>query len=685
MIEFDKHHLVILLFSFSFLNGPSQKVEKPLTSVQKADSVILLNEVNVVAYRVSGHLHTIPGSMSVLYGEGLNLSDGTSLATTINTLPGVTMQTGTLVTNRIVIRGMGSRTPYNTNRIRAYLNDIPLTTADGVSTPEEIDLSSLGKMEVIKGPASALYGSGLGGSINLYTPEITDTEGNLDGQYGSFNTLKTSLSGNINSGKTNLWGSLSHLHSDGYRENNSYNRTTILTTTKWKQPGWSVNTTLLMIGVNGGIPSSLGITQFLNDPKAAAPNWKAIGGYKKYLKGLAAITLTRNLSERLTNQLTIFGKLNDDYEKRPFNNLDDQSLSGGFRNKLSLHTTKTDWIVGAEWITEQYKWKLDNDTILLNENSENRKQLNIFAMLYYRPTTKLNISVAGALNQISYHLTDLYLANGDQTGRRIFPLIISPRLGINYAPNDLLAVYGSIGHGFSLPSPEETLLPAGDVNPGIKPEQGFQYEIGTRLNLFGKTVETDATLYLIELNNLLVTKRITEDIFTGINAGRTQHRGFEILLRSRLFESGRFPGKLTATVSYTGSVNRFIDFTDDGINYDGKNLPGIPGQSFHLQLKWNMTKSLELFTHMQYSGDQYLNDSNSLKNPGYFLTDLKVTAQFRLNKRGPFSIYAGINNLANKHYASMLVVNALGFDNSEPRYYYPGLPRNGYAGIQYSF
>ncbi len=107
-------------------------------------------------------------------------------------------------------------------------------------------------------------------------------------------------------------------------------------------------------------------------------------------------------------------------------------------------------------------------------------------MLYYRPTTKLNISMAGALNQISYRLTDLYLANGDQTGRRIFPLIVSPRFGINYAPDDLLAVYGSIGHGFSLPSPEETLLPAGDVNPGIKPEQGFQYEIGTRLNLFGK-------------------------------------------------------------------------------------------------------------------------------------------------------------------------------------------------------
>ncbi len=113
------------------MNSLSQKVEKTLATVPHADSVILLDAVNVVAYRMSGRLHTLPGSLSVLYGDGLKISDGTSLATAINTIPGVTMQTGTFATNRIVIRGMGSSTPYNTNRIRAYLNDIPLTTADG--------------------------------------------------------------------------------------------------------------------------------------------------------------------------------------------------------------------------------------------------------------------------------------------------------------------------------------------------------------------------------------------------------------------------------------------------------------------------------------------------------------------------------------------------------------------------
>lgn len=676
---------IILIFLLSLIKTHAQIVNPQIADVQHPDSSILLDEVTIEGFPLSSSLQTFPGSLSVLSGKGLNLSDGTNMATTLNTIPGVSMQSGTYATNRIVIRGMGSRTPYNTNRIRSYLNDIPITSSDGVSTPEEIDMQSLGRIEVIKGPASALYGSGLGGSINLFTPVRLHNEGNLSLNYGSFNTLKTNFSGTINTKNANLWGSLSHLQSDGYRENNEYKRTSLLSTAQWKQTKWSIKSTLMLMDVNGEIPSSLGKTQFENDPQTAAANWAAIEGYKKYKKALAGITLTNILSSKLTNQLTVHGKWSDSYEKRPFNNLDDETMSTGIRNKLSYYKQKTDWILGIDWIAEQYKWKIDKDEILLNENRENRNQVSVFGIMNYRPTQKLIISIAGTLNHISYQLTDLYPANGDQSGKRNFPIIISPRMGFNYSVSTKSAFYASVGHGFSMPSPEETLLPAGDVNPDIKPEQGMQYEIGTRLNFFDKAFEIDAALYWIELNNLLVTKRITEDIFTGMNAGKTRHQGFELLLRNRFFDFSSFPGKLNSTFSYTLSRNHFIDFTDNGNTYDGNDLPGIPDQHMQLQLTWNPFKKLEVFTHFQYTGDQYLNDANSLKYEGYFLIDLKVLTQIEIKKTGTFNIYAGINNLANTQYASMLVVNAIGFGNNEPRYYYPGLPRNIYAGIQFKF
>ena len=276
-----------------------------------------------------------------------------------------------------------------------------------------------------------------------------------------------------------------------------------------------------------------------------------------------SISLTNKITDRITSNFTLFGKLNDNYERRPFNNLDDQSLSGGIRGKVSYKARKSEITGGAEWITEQYKWKLDKDNILLNENSEILRHLNVFGIFNYVPVPDLNISLAGALNHVSYRLTDLYPSNGDQSGKREFPLIVSPRLGINYAPGDILAVYGSVGHGFSLPSPEEALLPAGDVNPDIRPEKGMQYELGTRLKMADSKIEIDAALYWIELNDLLVTKRVTEDIFTGINAGKSRHQGFELSFHSRIFEYGSFPGSLITNISYTGSINHFIDFTDE--------------------------------------------------------------------------------------------------------------------------
>ncbi|MBK9388653.1 MAG: TonB-dependent receptor [Bacteroidetes bacterium] len=682
---FNNRGTLIFLFVFVFLQVKSQKPGDSINKGQISDSVMILGDVSVVAYRTSGKIHNLPGSFSLLNKEDLSPSDGTSLSATLNTIPGVTMQSGTYLTNRIVIRGMGSRTPYNTNRIRTYLNEIPLTSSDGVSTPEEIDLLSLEKIEIVKGPSSALYGSGLGGSINMYTPERSVNEGNIDLQYGSFNTLKAGASGTLNSGKARLWGSISHLNSDGYRENNDYRRTAFLSTARWMEKSWSVNATLLFIDVKGGIPSSLGKTLFEESPESAAPAWKAIEGFKEYSKGVASVSFNKKITRTLTGNLAVFGKYNDNYERRPFNNLDDQSLSGGFRGKFIHRTKKTELTAGAEWISEEYQWKFDRDNILLNKNSENLNHLNVFGILYYKPVKELNISLAGAVNHISYRLTDKFPSNGDQSGSRNFPTMISPRLGINYAPGDVFSIYASAGHGFSLPSPEETLLPEGDVNPGIKPEQGWQYETGVRFVHPGSRFTFDASLYRIDLTDLLVTKRVTEDVFTGINAGRTRHQGFELMFRSNVFEYNSFPGKLILGIGYSGSINRFIDFTDDSITYDGNILPGIPRQTVQLKINWTLFKTVEISTHLSYTGDQYITDSNSLEYPGYFLGDLKITTRFNLKQKIPLQVYLGINNVTDTNYASMLIVNAVGFGNSEPRYYYPGLPRHYFGGIRLSF
>ena len=652
---------------------------------QKTDSTIRLNELIVNAYQLNSRHHQLPGSISLLTTEEMERGDGNSFAQALHAMPGIYMHSGTYATSRIVIRGVGSRTPYNTNRIKAYLNDIPITSSDGISTPEDIDLTGIARMEVIKGPASALYGSGLGGNINLYTPQGGGESGNALIQYGSFNTMKAAAGGNMQRNNLQIGGQMSHLRSDGHRENNRLHRTTLLSSGSWRQPSWSLSYTLLLIDMNAQIPSSIGKSLFETSPESAAANWKAVEGYKEYQRAIAGITLSNRLAENWNNRLTLFGNRTNSYERRPFNNLEDGTRGGGIRNRLSYHTERFDALLGVEWISDSYRWELDLEGEQINRNRERRSHLNLFAMSYWRPAPAWNISLGGAMNSIRYRLTDLFPENGDQRGRRHFPAVFSPRLGINYAPSPLLALFASAGHGFSMPSPEETLLPEGEINRDIRPEQGMQYETGVRLNLFKGFTRLEATLYRIDLRNLLVTKRITEDIFTGINAGRTRHSGLELMLQQQLFRLRSFPGSLQLNASYTLSDNQFIDFEEEGISFNGKRLPGIPSEIAQVTLLWQPTKSWMLELQMQQVGKQFIDDANSVVNDAYQLTGIKTTRHLHLRTAGRAALYAGINNLTNNHYAPMLTVNAVAFGNSEPRHYYPGMPRHFYTGIRWSF
>lgn len=669
---------IILIFIFSTVFNSFAQVGY----IEENDSTIYLNEVIVNAFQISTRQHQVPGAVSVLSGEEIQTTDGNNFAYTLHSIPGIYMHSGTYATSRVVIRGVGSRTPYNTNRIKSYFNDIPITSSDGISTPEDIDLMGIGRMEVIKGPASAIYGSGLGGSINLYTPKSSNNSAQALLQYGSFNTLKAAASSNYNRGNLNLWGNISHLNSDGFRENSSHRRTSLISSGEWNQPNYSLEYTILLIDLNAQIPSSIGKTLYETNPEAAAANWKAVEGYKEYQRAIAGVTLNNRFSQNWNNNLNIFGRFADSYERRPFNNLDDGTSGGGIRNRLTYNNTYWDALIGLEWVKDIYRWQMDNKGELINKNRETRDHYNIFGMIYWRPATEWNISLGGAINKVNYKLTDQFSENGDQSGKRSFPAIYSPRIGVNYAPSQLLALYASVGHGFSMPSPEETLLPEGDMNEDLKPEQGVQYELGVRLNLFERATTLEMSVYRINLTNLLVTKRLAEDIFTGINAGKTGHTGFEFMIKQRIFSSPTFPGRLNLNANYTWSHNKFIDFTDDEKVFDNNELPGIPSHLAQAHFQWEPITQLSIDTRLQYVGEQFIDDDNSLINDSYFLVNLRASYRFSITQTGSIEVFAGINNLSDTHYSPMLTVNAGTFINAEPRYYYPGMPRHYYTGIR---
>jgi len=238
----------ILLFITSLTNAQTN-------NTLVSDSV-LMPEVKVSATLINGSLKNVVGSISVITKKDIENHNSLTVAGQLNSLPGIYMHNGTNTTNRIVIRGIGSRTPYSSNRIRAYLNDIPLTNGDGVTTIEDIDVERLGRIEVIKGPSSALYGSGLGGTIKL-TTNTTNESLKLSSTLSSFNTLKLGTTASGKLGDFQFNASYFNTKSDGYRQNNKYNKHSMLLTSNKRFNKTDVSFTLLYTDYNAQIPSSL--------------------------------------------------------------------------------------------------------------------------------------------------------------------------------------------------------------------------------------------------------------------------------------------------------------------------------------------------------------------------------------------------------------------------------------------
>ncbi len=152
--------IALILSGLCFLSAQAQEQDSILKQID-------LKSITVNALGIATNRHDFGGMVGTIDSAALVLTDPTLIAFELNRISGVLMQSGTLTTNRIVIRGVGSRSPFGTNKIRAYYGEIPLTDGRGETTIEDIDMSFLGNVDVQKGPNSSLYGAGLGGVILL--------------------------------------------------------------------------------------------------------------------------------------------------------------------------------------------------------------------------------------------------------------------------------------------------------------------------------------------------------------------------------------------------------------------------------------------------------------------------------------------------------------------------------------
>lgn len=651
-----------------------------------------LSEVNIIAYHTPGKLRSVAGAVSVVPLSAIQAADY-NIASSLSTSPGVFIQEATPGTMKLTLRGIGSRYPYGTKKIKMYFDDIPLYSAEGETYFDELNPEYLSRMEILRGPASGIYGASLGGTVMLYPkrPQYGSKEIYLSGSAGSFGYRKTSLgfSGGISANDLVL--SISRVQTEGYRENSKYERNSFMLNFNHNISP-EISGTLLLSGslVQAQIPSSVDSLAFYTNPRGAAPVWLQTKGNKSPQRLLAGYKLKYSPSMKWDFSGSVFSTYRENEENRPFNFLNESGVSFGGRF-LALYSQITGQIAykftgGSNLFFESYKSSISENPGgkgikggLQQKGSQLIYQSDIFSQM---EIIFSNITVSGGfdLNNSGFSYDDLFSSDTlDQSGEYNFKPVFSPRLSLSWNPFKDVIFYAALNHGFTIPSLSETQTPLGLINRDIKHEKAWSYESGLRFDLFNDATNIDLAFFYMKVSDLIVPKRIEEDFYVGMNAGASLHRGIELAVRQRLWgiQNNLEDAPFSAFLNLSYSLNKFnfLDFTENENDFSGNQLPGMPENYLSGNLEFKTSGGIYSELGILSSGRIPLDDFNSRYTKSWTILNARAGYTFRLTDSWEFDALINVMNITNKHYSSMVVVNAPGTAARPPRYYYPGMPR----------
>lgn len=663
--------------------------------IDDSDTTAVLLEDVMIQTDVFGNSKTeFAGSVSAIAPDQIQRAEGLYLNSVINSIPGVFMQSGALNTNRITIRGVGSRSPFATNKIKAYLDEIPLSTGDGETTIEDIDFATLGGIEVYRGPSSTLYGAGLGGAIHMRTGQpgkFSQVFSEL--AVGSFGLRRLNAGAEVSDGQKAISAFYQDVHSDGYRENNEYDRKSLTLMGKTSVgPKSTISTYLNLSNLNAHIPSSLNKALYDSIPTAAESRWAAAEGFEDNDRVRLGASLITDWNNRTKSTLAVFGSAghSDELRATHLSNIGLGFSNFGFRGTLKqrlLPEKNLSLVAGFELFQEKYNYREYENLIgsngerLLNFEQD-RNYTNLFLISEYRPTPTWIISLGGNVNLSNYISSDqLPSDTTDFSHDFSFGSIFSPKVSITKLVTSEISLYGLVSHGFSLPTFDQTIYPQLDdgndrINENISEESGFNFELGFKGHVFDRRLYFELAAYAMSIDDMLVTQSVDGGEYS-VNAGSADYQGLELLIDHAILRTPKL--RLDQRLSISLMNYTFEDFIHDDNDFSGNTVTGVPDRTIEYQLSGRTGMGLYGNLVVQHVGEIYARDDNTESLDSYSLLNLKLGFARDLDR---FTIdgYVGVNNLLDEKYASMVQPNAFG-----RRYYYPGLPINFYTGLKLAY
>lgn len=275
---------------------------------------------------------------------------------------------------------------------------------------------------------------------------------------------------------------------------------------------------------------------------------------------------------------------------------------------------------------------------------------------------------------------------------------VSPKFGFVYKVTPTAQVYGNVSQAYEAPLNLElnsAFNPDGSPNTtgflDLDAQWAWQYELGWRGTTTDKRATWDLTVYDLEMRKEILTN-VVNNTNTFVNANNTRHTGIEagggLVVTRGLFAKGPEGEADQVSTRFAFTWQRFIftqpvfgAFNTGGpvglIAKEGNKVAGAPVYSLSYELRYDHPTGWWIAPNMEWLIAGFYTDyANTVKNPAYFITNLR--AGYNITKN--LSLYAQGYNLTNKTYAGAVVVN-----DPFNRFANPSQLASGYAGVEWKF
>ena len=682
------------------------------------DTVLIdnpLHEVVVSGNRTAQKRTELPIAIANISGRTIQETKAQRLDFLLNQVSGVNM-----INLGNEQHEMSIRQPMSTNNLFLYLEDgIPIRTSAVFNHNAllEMNMAAAANIEIIKGPASSLYGAeAIGGVVNLITvaPPL-NTAGTFSIQANNQGYRRADLQAGTTVGKLGFVVSGYYANqSNGPIQYSNFHKSAstyrldyhIDDATTWSNSVTYVDYFSDMYG-------SLDSTHF------ATRNYSAqtFFTYRKVYAFRGKSVLTHSWNSSSTTTATFMFR-NNSVIQNPSYQIGSYHSGGLASAPLSVDTAIGNINDNAFksyglYLQHVQKFRFLNSKLILGANAELNPQTFNENFIWVNKAT-----VHGLVNYVSFSNPDSVIANyrtlvtdaggyadyefSPLNGLRIVAALrydafqynfinnltestviggpstvtnyskLAPKVGFTYNI-DGIGFYGNYSEGYVPPQLTDVFGKTSN-NTYLQPQDFHSYEVGGWFAFFSNRLYADWSAYLMNGTDEIINVKLPNGISASENAGKTRHRGLEYGVSYRPCADWFF------RVSASDAKHSFVDYVSGGVDYSGKEMADAPHffGSAQVTYKPHYVRGLRLSVEGQRVGKYYMDNLQQYSYRGFDVVNFRAGYDL-----GHFGLWINVLNAFNEYYSTISQVSV---SSGVASYTYQlGDPRSVTVGLSYHF